>query len=170
MPPATAHLLSDLLNYAAFLFGQYLFLLKRAGSAIRSPNTNITTRRQYFYLNWDVALIRGVIEGLIFWACQHYGISSLIGLWGWSLPAWLVLPQNFIVYLPLGYTADSILDWISMSPKLPAFLRSWLSENVPKLNGAAKVQIKLADAAAANQEAGAAIEAAQKVVPVAPKP
>lgn len=133
------HMKSDLIFYAFFLAGQMLFLLKRAGSAVRNPKTGIQTRRDYFYNNWDTALIRGIIEfGLIFWPLRHYSIDQITQLFGWSAPAILTGAVSSVVgFLCVGYAADSALDGLSMSPKLPQFLRDWLHENVPPMSAVA---------------------------------
>jgi hypothetical protein len=162
---------SDLLNYAAFLGGQCLFLLKRAGSAMRNPGTNITRRRDYFRLNWDTAFIRAAMEFPFFYGYRHYGFAHLVSWMGWTPPSWFTVPDNPLISFLLGYAADSLLDWLSMSQKLPGWLRSWISENVPKLQGD-KLQKTLdkaanaADLAAqAAKEAGTQVAKAQELVP-----
>ena len=173
------HISADVGNYIAFVVGQNLFLLKRAGSAIRNPTANVNRIRDYYRANWDIALVRLTIEGLIFWAFQYYGLAKLVSLWGWTLPSWLILPNSFITYFPLGYAADSILDWLSMSPKLPNWIRTWIAENVPQMPVGLKLQNALGEAAgkvavakvaavdakAAAEEAEDAISKAQDVAP-----
>jgi hypothetical protein len=172
------HLQSDLLNYLAFLGGQFLFLLKRAGSAMRNPTTNITRRRDYFKINSDTFAIRAAFEFPFFYMYRHYGFVNLVGWMGWTPPSWFTVPNNPMVAFFLGYAADSLLDWISLSQKLPSWLRSWISENVPKLQGD-KLQKQLdkaagaaADAAAANKEVVKQVAKAQDMVPDSgtPKP
>lgn len=157
------HLQSDVLNYVVFLAGQFLFLLKRAGSAVRNPATNITRRRDYFKLNVDTFFIRLAFELPLFYAYRHYGFANLTSWMGWTPPSWFTVPNNPMVAFFLGYAADSMLDWISLSQKLPSFLRSWISENVPKLQGD-KLQKTLDKAAGAVQDAALAAKEASKQV------
>lgn len=154
------HMQADTISYAAFLAGQCLFLLKRAGSAMRNPNTDIYNRRSYFINNWDTFAIRAAMEFPFFYAWRHYGFASLIGLFGWQMPVWMAIPDSPLTAFFLGFAADSLLDWAAMSPKLPNFLRTWISENVPELNGNAKLKQKLDTAAAATKEAAVATKEA----------
>jgi hypothetical protein len=165
----TVHLEGDLLNYAAFLAGQWLFLLKRAGSAVRNPATNITRRRDFFWMNWDTVLIRTAMEFPFFYGYRHYGLANLTAWMGWTPPTWFTVPDNPLIAFFLGYAADSLLDWISMSQKLPDFLRSWISENVPKLQGD-KLQKTLDAAAASAQETKKLVAKAQDIAPAAKNP
>lgn len=159
------HLQSDLWNYAAFLAGQLLFLLKRAGAAIRDPNADIKRRRDYFKQNWDTWGIRATVEFPFFYGWKHYGLATITGFFGWTPPQWFVLPDNPLTAFFLGYAADSLLDWLSMSPKLPSFVRNWIGENVPQMPGVKKLQDTLDTAAAATKEAGDAISKAQEIGP-----
>jgi hypothetical protein len=145
---------------------------------MRNPGTNITRRRDYFKLNWDTALIRAAMEFPFFYGYRHYGFAHLVSWMGWTPPSWFSVPDNPLISFLLGYAADSLLDWLSMSQKLPDFLRSWISENVPKLQGD-KLQKQLDKAADAAQDAAAANKAVVKEVakaqelvpgPEAPKP
>jgi hypothetical protein len=158
---------ADLLAYLAFLVGQLVFLLKRAGSAIRNPNTKITSRRQYLYQNWDTWSIRALIEFPFFYGFRHYSLGQLTALVGWSVPSWLVIPDNPIPCFFLGYAADSLLDWAAMSPRLPSYLKSWIGENVPKFDIPVKLQENLDKAQVASQQASElAIKAADAVAVV----
>jgi hypothetical protein len=160
----TPELQSDLLNYAAFVGGQMLFLLKRASSAIRNPGTNITTRGKFFSLNGTTILIRAAFEFPFFYGYRHYGLATLAGWMGWVPPSWLQVPSSPMVAFFLGYAADSLLDWLSMSTKIPAFLRSWISENVPKIDSAIVMQKNLDVAGAANQQAAESIDVAAAAI------
>jgi hypothetical protein len=157
------HLHADLVNYFAFLVGQFIFLLKRAGSAIRNPGTKIESRWDYFKLNWDTFLIRTIMEFPIFYGWRHYSIASVALFFGWALPGGFAVPNNPITAFFVGYAADSLMDWISMSNKLPSWLKTWISENVPKMS-ATEVQAKLTAAAtAAHAAADQAEKASTKV-------
>lgn len=155
---------SDLLNYAAFVGGQMLFLLKRASSAIRNPSTNIKTRGQFFSLNGVTIMVRAAFEFPIFYGYRHYGIATMMGWFGWAAPTWLQVPTVPWVAFFIGYSADSLLDWLSLSQKLPTFLRTWLSENVPKIDGAIALQKSLDAADEANQEAAVKVDEAADAI------
>ncbi len=155
------HLQGDLLNYAAFLVGQFLFLLKRSGSAIRNPNSKFSRRRDYFHKNWDTAMIRAALEFPIFYGWRHYSLASVVALIGWTPPAWFTPPDNPVTALFLGYAADSILDWIAQSEKLPKAFRKMLAESVPKMDGTAVIQQTLDKAQLAGKKA---VEQAAKAV------
>lgn len=133
LSPLQSHLLYDALFYLAFIVGQLLFVLKRAGSAIRNPTTTIKTRWEYVNLNWDTILIRGVLEFLvIFYPWRHFSTAEIAHFFGWNIGTWS-LPDNPVVATLLGFASDSLLDWLAVSQKLPSFLQKWLSENVPQL-------------------------------------
>lgn len=122
---------ADALNYGAFVGGQLIFLLKRAGSAVRNPGTVYVSRWAFFKRNWDTFLIRALIEFPFFWIWRHYSVAQILLFFGWVVPSGWTVPNNPVTAFFLGYAADSILDWISLSEKLPSWLRSWLKENVP---------------------------------------
>lgn len=124
----TQHQIGDLLYYLAFLGGQFLFMLKRSASAIRSATNPIKTRRAYFKANWDVLLIRTAIEGPIFYLYRHYDANTILAFFGsFRLP--FALPQGAMSSFTLGYLADSLLDWFGTSKVAP----DWLKENIPNL-------------------------------------
>lgn len=128
-------ILQRILFYIAFLAGQGLFLLKRADSAIRNPTTTILRRRDFLYHNWVTILVRAAIELVaVFYPWQHFSTSQILAFFGWS--AWAGLTAGFssvATAFVLGFAADSILDWISISQKTPEFLRNWIRENVPQI-------------------------------------
>jgi hypothetical protein len=137
----SSHAAVDIAYYLLFFLGQMLFLLKRAGSAIRNSNTAIHTRRDYFYNNWDVILIRAVIElVVIYWPLRHFTIEQVLAVFNinWDSPLLNTALNSSVGFFVCGYAADSLLDWLSVSPKLPQFLRDWIHENVPVQNGTPK--------------------------------
>jgi hypothetical protein len=123
----TPHLSQDFIYYSAFLGGQLLFVLKRAASAIRNVKNPIASRRAFIYANWDVLLIRCVLELPFYWAYRHYAQANdiLAHFTTWKIPLWL--PQAAIAIFLLGYFVDSQLDKYGASPKAPA----WLKETIP---------------------------------------
>jgi len=132
------HALGDITFYFCFLFGQFLFGLKRSASAIRNPANPIKTRWAFFYVNWDVLSVRAAIEGLtIYYPWRHIPLSTLLGWFQIALPAWIQTLVNEgdaggpIAAVALGYIADSALDGLSMWSKLPAWLSHWIKENIP---------------------------------------
>lgn len=122
--------------YAAFVFGQFLFLLKRAYSAKQNNTTVVTSIPQYFKLNAAPAFIRLCLEGVLYFILMHYkfALSWLVGMWGWHLPAGFVASEyaNPALTLLAGYAVDSLVDWLTFSEKVPSGLRGWLKENVPQ--------------------------------------
>jgi hypothetical protein len=130
-----AHSTQDIVNYAVFLIGQWLFVLKRAGSAIRNPKSTITTRRQYVYHNWDTILIRGAIEAAaIFYPLAHFSIAQIAGFFALTVPAALGGSLSGVVgFFFAGFGSDSFLDWLVVSGKLPSFIANFIKENVPTL-------------------------------------
>ncbi len=131
------HAKADLFFYVFFLLGQFVFALSRASKAIRSKENPVKTRREFFYHNWDVLLIRAGIEFVLFFLpWRHYSTATLLSYFGLS-------SDNFVVNLltiasespsgagALGFAADSLFDWLSLSEKIPGFLRNWIKENIP---------------------------------------
>lgn len=123
----------DALNYGFYVGGQFLFMLKRAGSAVRSPIVVYKNKWQFFKGNWDTILIRAIFEFPFFYAWRHYSLAQIVSFTGWVMPTGWALPDNPFTALVLGYAADSLLDWFAMWKRLPAWLRKWLNENVPHL-------------------------------------
>lgn len=128
-----------LILWLCFFGGQCLFLLKRAGSAIRNKGTAVHTRWQYFSLNWDTILIRGTIAGIfIFYPFHKFSLEQIIGFFGWNLSSTILAnlstaADSLVGYFAVGYASDSILDGLSVNQKLPQFIRNWIHENVPTL-------------------------------------
>jgi hypothetical protein len=129
------HHTQDIVNYLFFLIGQWMFILKRASSAIRNPEKAISNRREYVYHNWDIILIRGAFEViLIFLPSAHVSPDAIAGWFGMTIPAALSgVVSGVGGFVGLGFSADAILDWVAVSGKLPVFLQNWLKENVPSL-------------------------------------
>lgn len=147
MVQLSPHVTQDIVNYVFFLFGQLMFILKRAGSAIRNPEKAISNRREYLYHNWDTILIRGAFEVfLIFLPLAHFSIDQIAGFFGISVPAVLSGALSGVVgFFFAGFGADSLLDWLAVSGKLPGFLESWLKENVPQLPMLTQDSIKVSN-------------------------
>lgn len=126
----------QLFCYAAYVFGQFLFLLKRAWSAKRNRTNAIQTVGDYFSESSVPILIRFVLEGVLYYALLHYHLALvwLLSLWGWHLPAAFDITQFVHPTLTLfaGYAIDSMVDGFSASTKVPAWLRNWIKENVPQ--------------------------------------
>lgn len=126
-----------ILSYASFVFGQFLFLLKRANSAKQNQTSPITTAWEFFRMSAIPIFVRGCLELAGFIVLIKYPsiIGYIIGLWGWHLPEGVAGALNrpifFIFWLFAGYAADSMLDAASISSKVPGVLRNWIKENVP---------------------------------------
>ena len=136
------HTVTDIEFYVAFILGQGLFLLKRAGSAVRNPGTTIKTRWQYFTCNLDIITVRAVLEFMLFYyPFRHYSVAQIISLFGYDLTnssnSWLqflnTIPSSAVSAIGLGYVADSLLDGLSQWNRLPAIVQRWIKENVPTL-------------------------------------
>lgn len=139
----STHHLHDLLLYIPFLIGQMLYILKRAGFSMRAGRA--TTRRAYFYQNWDILIFRGGITLLIYGAARHYALGDLLRLFhvdlsgvGWFTA--LNTPINSpLAFFGLGIGADSLVDWgvdwasRDTNTKVPAWIKTWLRENVPPI-------------------------------------
>jgi hypothetical protein len=139
LSPIPSHFTQDLLLYICFIAGQLLFILRRAGLAIRSLTNPIKTRRQFLYENWDKLLVRALAGAvLIYFPWRHI---SLITILGWlhidASIGWLAVlvgsgeASGIVATAALGYASDSLLDWLSISPKIPDWLRRWMRENIP---------------------------------------
>lgn len=138
------HHVEDVQFYIAFIFGQFLFLLKRAGSAVRNEGTTILTRRQYFKHNLDIITVRAALESIFFYyPFRHYSIAQLIKILPFGIDItntdnpWLsfllTIPSSAVSAIGLGYVADSLLDGLSQWKRLPDFVQRWIKENVPTL-------------------------------------
>jgi hypothetical protein len=122
--------LQDVGYYLAFLFGQCVFLLKRASSAIRSKSNPIKNRRAYWSANWDILTVRMACEAVLFVIFKHFGLTTILSWFTtWRLP--IQVPQSAFGFACFGYASDSILDWISVSKKCPLWIQKWIKENIP---------------------------------------
>lgn len=122
-----AHYELDLIFFAVFLLGQATHLLMVTGTALRAGQ--IISRKQYVYLNWDMLLVRTVLEAAIYWIYRHWEVVTPI--LGPYLQNILLLksfgkstPQVWIVFLLLGYIADSLLNYVANLPGMPALLKT----------------------------------------------
>lgn len=135
----TEHFVGDIGFYLCFVAGQFLFMLKRAASAIRNPTNNIKTRRQFFHINWDILSIRAIVEALVvYYPWRHIGVAAILGLFhidtsqGWiHILLGTGIGSGAIAAVAIGYASDSGLDGISQYKKLPDWLRRWIAENIP---------------------------------------
>jgi hypothetical protein len=163
--------------YLTYVFGQFLFLLKRAWSSKRNQATAVVTVGDYFRESSVPIFIRVCLEGVLYFGLLHYhvALAYLFNLWGWNLPKGFDISQfvNPILTLPAGYAVDSMVDAFAVSNKVPGWLRTWIAENVPQLPAGVKLQQaldKAADAAADSKQAAKVTEIAiAKVQDIAPK-
>lgn len=137
------HEIEDVLLYVPFLFGQLIYIMKRAGFSMRAGRA--PTRWQYVYRNWDILAFRSVLEFLlIYLPIRHYSPAQFLGLFHVDLGgvSWLTFLQNPVASpwscLGAGIGADGLFDWLvdwaSRSTKVPAPIRTWLTENVPPMS------------------------------------
>lgn len=134
----TNHFGQDVALWLVFFSGQAIYLLKRAGNAIRSKSNPTKTRGQYIYHNWDIISIRAIVAMVVIYIpWRHMNLAEIVGMFHVTIP----MSLDFLVGLSsgaagawaLGYAADSILDWVSLWPKTPEWVRRWLKEQIPTL-------------------------------------
>jgi len=134
----STHAIGDIGFYLCFVAGQYLFVLKRSASAIRNPNNTIRTRKQFFYVNWTPLLVRALVEAVLFYyPWRHIPLPTIVAWFHVALPGWAQtliaggMAGDPIAAGALGYVADSLLDGLSVSTKVPGWLSRWIKENIP---------------------------------------
>ena len=138
----TPHATEDLLLYIFFLGGQLIYIMKRAGFSMRAGR--VPSRRQYVYRNWDILAFRAVLEFLfIFMPVRHYSPAQFLNVFHFDTSgiSWLAFMQNPVSspwsVLGLGVGADGLFDWLvdwaSRSPRVPAPVKAWLTEEVPPM-------------------------------------
>lgn len=122
--------LPEFFKWLPFFSGQCLFILKRMGLAVRSPLNAMKSRRQYLKQNWDILLIRTVIEFIaVYFPYQHSNLfETYLPKW------WAVIPASWVVPMALGYLADSMLDWILGKDKIFGVpIPDFIKETIPQL-------------------------------------
>lgn len=128
--------LADCGYWLLFFLGQSLFVLKRAGSAIRNPTNPIKSRCEFVAANWDILLIRMVLETVtIFWLWRHVSIAQAFAWFSVPYPAWFPagFSSSWVAPIAVGFCSDGLFDWIGQSPKVPNFIRQFIQEQVPGL-------------------------------------
>ena len=144
MTALSQSLLWQLACYLTFVFGQFLFLLKRAWSAKRNQTTAITSVGDYFRESSVPIIVRVFLEGGLYYLLLHYHVllAWMVKFWGWSLPEGFNLQEyvNPVMTFFAGYVVDSAVDAVSVSSKIPQWLRDWIKENVPQNNFVGGVQ------------------------------
>jgi hypothetical protein len=166
------HAIGDVGLYLCFLLGQFLFILKRAASAIRNPVNPIKSRRQFIRANLDVLSIRAALEGLIiYYPWRHIALATILGWFhidatsGW--PSEIIgtgIANGLVAAIGLGYASDSALDGLSQWSKLPAWLSRWMKENIPPVP-ASLAQTSATDIRAMGQKSSAGIAADKENIP-----
>ena len=131
----TAHQYWDFVLWLVFFLGQCLFILKRAGSAIRSQTNPIKTRRAFLVANWDILLIRTAMEFVFYYVLRHVNSGNLAGFFHIPLPSFIPADSHMpmVGMFFSGYFSDSGLDWVSQWSKLPQWAQKMIKENVPDL-------------------------------------
>ena len=122
--------LPEMLNWLPFFLGQCLFILKRSGLAVRSPLNAMKSRRQYIAQNWDILLIRTVLEFIVVYFPYRHA-----GLFATYLPKWWnLIPSSWVLSLALGFLSDSLMDWIAGQDKVLGIpVPSFIKETIPQL-------------------------------------
>lgn len=136
------HSLMNVLDYAAFYVGMFLFMLRRADLAMHAVSNALKSRKQYFALNWVTLVIRSVMQTPIVYVWHHYTIADLVGWFGSSWKPSATIPDIPGVALLLGYFSYTGLDWL-IAKRAP----SWVREQIPMLpNGAGPHPLPAPDA------------------------
>lgn len=121
------------LSYAVFFVGQCLWVLVCAAAAIRSQHNPIKTRRAYLVLNWDILLVRFVLEIGFFTLWTRFSMNDLLKMTGqaWTFP--FSGNGGLTAILMVGFASDSLLGAVSHWDRLPGFARTWIAERIPQL-------------------------------------
>lgn len=120
----------DGILFAPYLIGQGLYILKLASMRMRSSMNHITTRRCYFYANWDVSIVRIALSIPLFLILQH--ANEVADAVHHPLP--FTVPNGAIACLMGGYFSSSVLDWLSGLDKLPVVgwaVPAIIKDNIP---------------------------------------
>jgi hypothetical protein len=122
-----AHYSLDLIFFLVFLVGQALHLLMVTGLNLRAGQ--ITSRKQYVYLNWDMLIVRTALEAVFYWIYRHWEVvAPILGPLINNIPVVKNLPktapQAWIVFLLLGFIADSLLNYVANLPGMPALIKT----------------------------------------------
>lgn len=138
MTPHERHLLWGALFVLVFSCGQFLFMLKRADLARRSPLNGINSIKQYFSLNWVVLLFRAVIEwGLFLWPYRSASaswIQSIVKMVWHSFPFQVPQHRGLIGAFFFGIGADLLIDWLLMQDWVKSVpILKYLMEQIPQL-------------------------------------
>ena len=114
----------ELLFWFCFGAGQALWILALAAIAIRKPANPTKTRREYLEHNWDLLLIRAVLELPIFFLFRHASLATLAHAVAVPWPEWLVIPNHPMAALVIGFAADVILSFaLNKIPGIPPALK-----------------------------------------------
>jgi len=137
----TTEHIGDLVLFVIFMFGVFLYFLNRSGDALRKGQ--ITRRRDYFYQNFDVMLIRTALICLpVYWIWRHYTVAGLLMKFGvGSIFGADTVGEYYsspFAGPAIGYAANSLVTWILKSPKVPQFFKDWLHAEIPDLPPAGK--------------------------------
>jgi hypothetical protein len=111
--------------WACYFIGQLLHVLLRATAVVRSPQSGITSYRQFLNVHGAPLAVRVFLAtmGLILWAGNPQIVSDLLQKAGVGVGD-TVLPLNAATAGLYGYFADSLLD------KLGVFIPQ-LQKDVP---------------------------------------
>ena len=130
-------LLWNILFILVFSAGQFLFMLRRADLARRSPLNGVRSVGQFFALNWITLLLRAVVEWLFLWAYRswsggqvHWALQHV----GLNIPFEIPTHRGLAGAFFLGIVSDSTMDWflgLGIAKSIP--LVNKLIEQIPQL-------------------------------------
>lgn len=132
--------------YLGYLFGENMFLLKRANLVVQSETNPTSSTWAFIWRNKITILVRWFVAFFLFWIFLHFGFAQTFKMFGWTLP--FQINAGVIPFMALGYCSDSLLDWIAAKPWVPAFFKDILPPStfqtvlIPKAN-VAEAQDKL---------------------------
>lgn len=150
------HQIGDVIYWTLFVAGQCVWVLICAAAAIRSKQNPIKSRSAYVAMNWDILLIRFIVEWLtIFYLWRHYSVNDLLSFFHatWQFP--VNTGNSPVAAIALGLLADVLLNSFAKAKldKAPAWvnwIQTFLLERIPQVP----------------QEQVATVETTTKITPV----
>ena len=128
----------DLIFLLVFSLGQFLFMLRRADLARRSPLNGVKSIGMFFAMNWVTLLFRAIIEwGVCLWpyrSASAQWVNSLIAHIGINVPFQIPSHRGLAGCFFLGVFSDMVLDWVTMQDKIFGIpIPKAVKETIPQL-------------------------------------
>lgn len=123
----------DIVFLLVYSAGQFLFLLRRADLARRSPLNGLNSIWQFFRQNWVVLLIRCVVfEDSLLYLYRH---PDFLAMFGVNVHLYH-FPQSLMLTFFGGFFADTAVDYITGLDKVPVVgwvIPKKVKEQIPQL-------------------------------------